>query len=122
MKRSDAERALAYAASDAYANEAENTRLIDEVLVQLGERAQVSEHEFAQLVQRFRSVLATNRTAPGVMKIMALADETRRSSNEALTARRRRERRFFEKHAEHTRTELLRLVATTLDALATEPF
>jgi hypothetical protein len=77
MKRSDAELALAYAASDAYANEAENMRLIDEVLVQLGERAEVSEHEFAQLVQRFRSVLGTNRTAPGVMKIMALADETR---------------------------------------------
>jgi hypothetical protein len=53
---------------------------------------------------------------------MALADEARLSGNEALTARRRRERRFFEKHAEHTSTELLRLMATTLDALATEPF
>jgi hypothetical protein len=122
MDRRDAALALAYAASDAYANEAENTAVIDAVLVHLGERAGVDEHVFAGLVQRFREVLTTNRTAPGVMKMMALADQARVARQQAHVARHRRERRAWAKHAEQSGSELTKLVAATLDALAAEPY
>lgn len=122
MNGRDASLALAYAASDAYAHEAENLAVIDGVLGRLGERAEIAEEAFAQLAARFRAVLATNRTAPGVMKIMALADEHRVAGEESRRARRRRERRVWEKHAEKTGAGLVKLVAATLDALAAEPY
>ena len=121
MKRRDESLALAYAASDAYENEAETLAVVDVVLGELREQVEISEFEWAQLTQRLRSVLHTNRTAPGVMKIMALADETRVAGIEAASARRGRERRAWQRHADETAGELRRLVAATLDALLAEP-
>src|SRR5262249_6192333 len=114
--------ALAYAASDAYANEAENVAVIDVVLDELREQVDISELEWAQLTHRLRSVLHTNQTAPGVMKVMALADETRVADIEAASAERGRERRAWQRHADQTAAELRRLVAATLDALLAEPY
>jgi hypothetical protein len=122
MKRRDESLALAYAASDAYANEAETIAVVDVVLAELREQVEISEFEWAQLTQRLRSVLHTNRTAPGVMKVMALAAETRVAGIEAASARRGRERRAWQRHADQTAAELRRLVALTLDALLAEPY
>ena len=122
MKRRDESLALAYAASDAYANEAETLAVVDVVLAELREQVEISEFEWAQLTQRLRSVLHTNRTAPGVMKVMALADETRVAGIEAASVRRGRERRAWQRHADQTAAELRRLVALTLDALLAEPY
>jgi hypothetical protein len=121
MKRRDESLALAYAASDAYANEAETMAVVEVVLSELRERVEISELEWAGLTGRLRAVLHTNRTAPGVMKIMALADETRVARMEAASARRGRERRAWQRHADETAAELRRLVASTLDALSAEP-
>lgn len=122
MKHRNESLALAYAASDAYANEAETLAVVDVVLAELREQVEISEFEWAQLTQRLRSVLHTNRTAPGVMKVMALADETRVAGIEAASARRGRERRAWQRHADQTAAELRRLVALTLDALLAEPY
>jgi hypothetical protein len=122
MKRRNESLALAYAASDAYANEAENMAVVDVVLAELRVQVEISELEWAQLTQRLRSVLHTNCTAPGVMKVMALADETRVAGIEAASARRGRERRAWQRHADQTAVELRRLVALTLDALLAEPY
>lgn len=122
MKRRNESLALAYAASDAYENEAETLAVVDVVLAELREQVEISEFEWAQLTQRLRSVLHTNRTAPGVMKVMALADETRVAGIEAASARRGRERRAWQRHADQTAAELRRLVALTLDALLAEPY
>ena len=121
MKRRDESLALAYAASDAYANQAETMAVIEVVLAELRERVEISELEWARLTARLRDVLHTNRTAPGVMKIMALADETRVAGIEAASGRRGRERRAWQRHADETAGELRRLVASTLDALSAEP-
>src|SRR3954447_13711522 len=121
MKRRDESLALAYAASDAYANEAEAMAVVEGVLAGLRERVEIDELAWARLTERLRSVLRTNRTAPGVMKIMALADETRVARIEAASARRGRERRAWQQHADETAAELSRLVASTLDALSAEP-
>ncbi|HVI36544.1 MAG TPA: hypothetical protein VM684_09975, partial [Gaiellales bacterium] len=67
----DAALELAYAASDAYQYEAENLAVIDGVLDTLGERAEISALEFLKLREELHVVLTSNRTAPGVMKIMA---------------------------------------------------
>src|SRR6478752_2240408 len=68
---------LAYAASDAYRYEAENLAVIDGLLDTLGERAEISPLEFLKLREELHVVLTSNRTAPGVMKIMAMADAAR---------------------------------------------
>src|SRR5918911_108985 len=102
MKRRDESLALAYAAADAYANEAETLAIVEVVLAELRERVEISELEWARLGQRFRAVLHTNRTAPGVMKIMALADEARIARLEAEAAGRGRRRRAWDRHAEQT--------------------
>jgi hypothetical protein len=122
MKRRDESLALAYAAADAYANEAETIAVVEVVLEDLRERVEITELEWARLAQRFRSVLHTNRTAPAVMKIMALADESRVARIEAAVARRTRERRAWERHAQEVGGELRRLVAATLDAMRAEPY
>jgi hypothetical protein len=122
MKHRDESLALAYAAADAYANEAEAMAVVEAVLDELRERAEISELEWARLVARLRAVLHTNRTAPGVMKIMALAEETRVAGIAAATARRGRERRAWQRHADEVAGELRRLVAGTLDALLAEPY
>jgi hypothetical protein len=122
MKRRDESLALAYAAADAYANEAEAMAVVEAVLAELRERAEIGELEWARLVARLHAVLHTNRTAPGVMKIMALAEETRVAGIEAASARRGRERRAWQRHADEVAGELRRLVAGTLDALLAEPY
>jgi histidyl-tRNA synthetase len=113
---------LAYAASDAYRYEAENLAVIDEVLDQLGERAEITPLEFLKLREALHVVLTANRTAPGVMKIMAMADAARISRLESSSAAKRRERRFWKKHLDKTLDELTQLLASTLDALAEEQY
>src|SRR6476469_3542946 len=112
---------LAYAASDAYRYEAENLAVIDGVLDALGERAEISPLEFLKLREE-HVVLTSNRTAPSVMKIMAMADAARICGIESTQAAKRRERRFWKKHLEKTLDELTKLLATTLDALAEEQY
>ena len=73
----DAALELAYAASDAYRYEAENLAVIDGVLDELGERAEITPLEFLKLREELHVVLTSNRTAPAVMKIMAMADAAR---------------------------------------------
>ena len=111
---------LAYAASDAYRYEAENLAVIDGVLDTLGERAEISPLEFLKLREELHVVLTSNRTAPSVMKIMAMADAARICRVESRSAAKRRERRFWKKHLDKTMVELTKLLATTLDALADE--
>jgi hypothetical protein len=118
----DAALELAYAASDAYRYEAENLAVVDGVLDELGERAEISPLEFMKLREALHVVLTSNRTAPGVMKIMALADAARISGLESRSAAKRRERRFWKKHLAKTTDELTKLLATTLDALAEEQY
>src|ERR1700759_4204260 len=97
---------LAYAASDAYRYEAENLAVIDGVLDQLGERAEISPLEFLKLRDELHLVLPSNRTAPGVMRIMAMPDPARTCGIESTSAPKRRERRFWKKHLEKTPAEL----------------
>lgn len=118
----DAALELAYAASDAYQYEAENLAVIDGVLDQLGERAQITPLEFMKLREELHVVLTSNRTAPSVMRIMAMADAARISRVESRSAAKRRERRFWKKHLDKTMVELTKLLATTLDALADEHY
>lgn len=118
----DAALELAYAASDAYRYEAENLAVIDGVLDELGERAEITPLEFLKLREALHVVLTANRTAPGVMRIMAMADAARISRLESGTAAKRRERRFWKKHLDKTLDELTQLLASTLDALAEEQY
>jgi hypothetical protein len=118
----DAALELAYAASDAYRYEAENLAVIDGVLDELGERAEITPLEFLKLREALHVVLTANRTAPGVMRIMAMADAARISRLESGAAAKRRERRFWKKHLDKTLDELTQLLASTLDALAEEQY
>lgn len=118
----DAALELAYAASDAYQYEAENLAVIDGVLDTLGERAEISALEFLKLREELHVVLTSNRTAPGVMKIMAMADAARICRLGSGSATKRRERRFWKKHLAKTLDELAQLLASTLDALAEEQY
>jgi hypothetical protein len=118
----DAALELAYAASDAYRYEAENLAVIDGVLDELGERAEISPLEFTKLREELHVVLTANRTAPSVMKIMAMADAARISRLESRSAAKRRERRVWKKHLEKTLDELKQLLASTLDALVDEQY
>jgi hypothetical protein len=122
MNGRDESLALAYAASDAYQNEDANFVFIDAALEDLRAGVEISDHEYAQLLERFHAVLATNRTAPSVMRIMALADEARIAGEEGCSASRRRERRYWEKRSARATTELLSQLAVTLDALIREPY
>ena len=122
MTGRDASLALAHAASDAYQNEDANLAFIDAALEEMRPGVDISDHEYAQLMLRFHAVLATNRTAPSVMRIMAFADEARIAGEEGRFATRRRERRHWEKRAAKATTELVTQLAATLDALITEPY
>jgi hypothetical protein len=122
MNRQDASLALAHAASDAYQNEAANVAFIDDALEQMRPGVEISDHEYAQLMRRFHAVLATNRTAPSVMRIMALADEARIAGDAGRTAARRRDRRDWQKRSAKAAGELLQQLAVTLDALISEPY
>ena len=111
---------LAYAASDAYQEGAANLAVIERLLDDLFERAEVDEHVAGTLRHELSSVLATNQTAPACMRMMALANETRMAIDEARAASGWSERRAWRKHAEKTRAELVRQLAVTLDALLAE--
>jgi hypothetical protein len=120
MRGRDAHLALAYAASDAYQQETANLAVIDDALEQLHGRVEIDEPEYVVLRERFRLVLASNRTAPAVMRIMALANEVRISRDEADAAHHRRERRAWATNADRAHKDLLGAIATTLDALIAE--
>ena len=122
MNSRDTSLALAQAAIDAYQDEDANIAFIDEALEQMRAGVEISDGEYAQLMQRFHAVLATNRTAPSVMKIMAFADEARIAGEEGRSARRRRDRHYWEKRSASATTELLKQLAVTLDALIREPY
>jgi hypothetical protein len=122
MNGRDASLALAHAASDAYQNEVANLAFIDAALEEMRPGVEISDHEYAQLMRRFHAVLATNRSAPSVMKIMAFADEARIAGDESRLATRRGERRYWEKRSATATTELLTQLARTLDALISEPY
>jgi hypothetical protein len=122
MSGRDESLALSYAASDAYQNEDANFAFIDAALEDMRAGVEISDHEYAQLIQRFHAVLATNRTAPSVMRIMAFADEARIAGEEGRSATRRGERRYWRKRSAKARTELLSQLAVTLDALIREPY
>jgi hypothetical protein len=122
MNGRDESLALSYAASDAYQNESANFAFIDAALEELRAGVEISDTEYARLLERFHAVLSTNRTAPSVMKIMALADEARIAGDEGRTASRRRERRYWEKRSASAANELLQQLAVTLDALIREPY
>lgn len=117
----DASLELAYAASDAYAHEDANLAVIDDVLDDLFERADVTELDEVALRRDLRFVLTTNRTAPSCMRMMALADDLRAATDRTRAASGRRERRAWHEHSENVRAELTRQVALTLDALLAEP-
>jgi hypothetical protein len=116
----DASLELAYAASDAYEHEDANLAVIDGVLEDLFERAEVAELDTVALRRELRFVLATNRTAPTCMRMMALADEIRTANAQVHETSGRRERRVWRKHAEKMHAELTQQVAVTLDALIAE--
>jgi len=116
----DASLELAYAASDAYEHEGANLAVIDRVLDDLFERAEVSELDAVALRRDLRFVLTTNRTAPSCMRIMALADDVRTANAHVHTASGRRERQVWRKHTRKMHAELTRQVAVTLDALLSE--
>jgi hypothetical protein len=122
MSGRDESLALSYAASDAYQNEDANFAFIDAALEELRAGVEISDHEYAQLLERFHAVLATNRTAPSVMRIMALADEARIAGEEGRFATRRHERRYWQKRSANAASELLSQLAVTLDALIREPY
>ena len=122
MNGRDASLALAQASSDAYQNEVSNLAFIDAALEEMRPGVEISDHEYAQLMRRFHAVLATNRTAPSVMRIMAFADEASIAADEGRLATRRGERRYWEKRSATATTELLTQLARTLDALISEPY
>jgi hypothetical protein len=116
----DASLELAYAASDAYEHEDANLAVIDRVLDDLFERAEVAELDAVALRRDLRFVLTTNRTAPSCMRMMALADEIRTANAHVHAAAGRRERQVWRKHARKVHAELTQQVAVTLDALLDE--
>ena len=115
--------AFAYAANEAYEHADENREVIAEVVRSLGGRVDISEHAFDELAGRFFEVLATNRTAPSIVRIMAYADVIRVCREEvASTSNGWRARRALRKEADRATAELTREVASTLDGLLAEPF
>ena len=122
MNGGDANLALTYAASDAYEHEAANLVVVDEVLEALRERVEIGDLQYSQLRLELREVLRTNRTAPAIMKIMALADGARMCAEQAGISRRRPERRYWRKQGEQIRADLTRSVAATMDALLAEQY
>ena len=122
MSGRDESLALSYAASDAYQNEDANFAFINAAVEELRAGVEIGDDAYAELIERFHAVLATNRTAPSVMRIMALADEARIAGDEGRYASRRRERRYWEKRSAKAETELLHQLAATLDALIREPY
>ena len=68
---------LAYAASAAYERAEENWVFIADALDELRPRVGLGDEEYAEVMEQFALVVDTNRTAPAVMRIMALAHRAR---------------------------------------------
>jgi hypothetical protein len=115
--------ALAQAASDAFENMNANLVVIDGAIDRLRGQVDIDDVEFAMLVKRFHGVLDTNRTAPAVMRIMSFADTVRVASAEAADRSNGwRSRSTWRKLADRAHDDLLAQLATTLDAILSEPF
>jgi hypothetical protein len=115
--------ALALAASDAYENAEENIEVIDAAIGDMRSDVSLDEAAFVQLVSRLHLVLDTNRTAPAVMRIMVSAEAARTAADEAADPSHGwLSRRYWRKEAERTSRELADHVASTLDALLSEPY
>lgn len=115
--------ALALAAGDAYESAGQNLILIDAAVDDLRGQVEICDAQFAELVERLHGVLETNRTAPAVMRIMAYADTARQARAEAADPSHGwRSRRSWRKLAERADADLRDQLATTLDALLTEPY
>lgn len=115
--------AFAYAASEAYEHADENRELIDDVLRSLGDRVELDEAAFADLLVRFTQVLDTNRTAPAIVRIMAFADEARVCRAESTSsAHGWRMRRALRKRSERAMRDLTEQLAQTLDGLLDENY
>jgi len=113
--------ALAYAASDAYENANVNLAYIDRVLDGMRPGVNMDDDRYLDLLRRLHEVLLTNRTAPGIMKIMALADAGRLAESEVDDPSNNwLLRRRWRKESERVEHELRGLLATTLDALLDE--
>jgi hypothetical protein len=113
--------ALAYAASDAYENANVNLAYIDRVLDGMRSGVNIDDDRYLDLIRRLHEVLLTNRTAPGMMKVMALADAGRLAASEADDPSNNwLLRRRWRKESERVERELRQLLATTLDALMDE--
>jgi hypothetical protein len=115
--------ALAQAASDAFENVTANLVVIDAAIDRLRGQVDIDDVEFDVLVKRLHGVLDTNRTAPAVMRIMAFADAARVASGEAADRSNGwRSRSAWRKLADRSNDDLLAQLATTLDAILSEPF
>ena len=115
--------AFAYAASEAYEHADENRELIDSVVRSLGDRVELGESAFADLLVRFFEVLDTNRTAPAIVRIMAFADEARVCGAESTKRTHGwRMRRAFRKQSERAMRDLTEQLARTLDGLLNEKY
>ncbi len=115
--------ALALAASDAYENADENLEVIEAAIGDMRSQVALDEDSFVEIVSRFRLVLDTNRTAPAVMRIMVSAEAARTAADEARDPGHGwLSRRHWRREAERTSRELANQVATTLDALISEPY
>lgn len=115
--------ALALAASDAYENADENLEVIEAAIGDMRSQVALDEDAFTEIVSRFRLVLDTNRTAPAVMRIMVSAEAARTAAYEARDPGHGwLSRRHWQREAERTSRELANQVATTLDALISEPY
>jgi hypothetical protein len=115
--------ALHYAASAAYERAEDNWVFIAEALEELRPRVGIAPDEFEAVVTRFAGVVDTNRTAPAVMRTMALAHGARVAAqlaadpDEGWFARRR-----WRKERDAATKALLAQAAITLDALLNERY
>ena len=113
--------ALAYAASDAYENANVNIAYIDRVLDGMRSGVNIDDERYLNLLEQLHEVLLTNRTAPGIMKIMSLADAARLAKGEVENpSNKLLLRRRWRKESERVEHELSQLLATTLDAMLDE--
>jgi hypothetical protein len=115
--------ALAYAASDAYENANVNIAFVDRTLEGLRADVQIDDESYAELLENFHEVLLSNRTAPSVMRIMALANEARLAGIAAEDESHGwLARRSLRKQAASAREQLVEQAAATLDALLRERY
>lgn len=117
--------ALAFAmeATDAYDHTVANLAVVDEAIRGLGDRVPVQPEQLYELTERLHALLHTNRTAPSIVRIMAYANAARVTEADAAESGRSWfERRALRREATRFRSELRAQLASTLDALAAEPY